>query len=34
MNDVGFDIPDYKKTRVIIDTDAAGEADDPSLHRR
>lgn len=26
---VGFDIPDYKKIRVIIDTDAACEADDP-----
>ncbi len=25
----GFDIPDYKKVRVIIDTDAACEADDP-----
>ena len=24
-----FDIPDYKKIRVIIDTDAACEADDP-----
>ncbi len=24
-----FDIPDYKKVRVIIDTDAACEADDP-----
>ena len=28
-NGVGFDIPDYKKIRVIIDTDAACEADDP-----
>lgn len=26
---LGFDIPDYKKIRVIIDTDAACEADDP-----
>lgn len=26
---VGFDIPDYKKIRVIVDTDAACEADDP-----
>ena len=26
---IGFDIPDYKKVRVIIDTDAACEADDP-----
>ena len=26
---LGFDIPDYKKVRVIIDTDAACEADDP-----
>ena len=26
---VKFDIPDYKKVRVIIDTDAACEADDP-----
>ena len=25
----GFDVPDYKKIRVIIDTDAACEADDP-----
>ena len=25
----GFDIPDYKKIRAIIDTDAACEADDP-----
>ena len=24
-----FDVPDYKKVRVIIDTDAACEADDP-----
>ena len=24
-----FDVPDYKKIRVIIDTDAACEADDP-----
>ena len=24
-----FDIPDYKKIRVIVDTDAACEADDP-----
>ena len=24
-----FDIPEYKKIRVIIDTDAACEADDP-----
>lgn len=29
MSDVGFDIPDYKKIRVIVDTDAACEADDP-----
>ncbi len=29
MADVGFDIPDYKKIRVIVDTDAACEADDP-----
>lgn len=27
--DLGFDVPDYKKIRVIIDTDAACEADDP-----
>ena len=26
---IGFDIPEYKKIRVIIDTDAACEADDP-----
>ena len=26
---VGFDVPDHKKIRVIIDTDAACEADDP-----
>lgn len=26
---LGFEIPDYKKIRVIIDTDAACEADDP-----
>ncbi len=24
-----FDVPDYKKIRVIVDTDAACEADDP-----
>ncbi len=29
MSDIGFDIPDYKKIRVIVDTDAACEADDP-----
>ena len=29
MTDIGFDIPDYKKVRVIVDTDAACEADDP-----
>ena len=29
MSEVGFDIPDYKKIRVIVDTDAACEADDP-----
>ena len=29
MSEIGFDIPDYKKIRVIIDTDAACEADDP-----
>ena len=29
MTDIGFDIPDYKKLRVIVDTDAACEADDP-----
>ncbi len=29
MMDIGFDIPDYKKIRVIVDTDAACEADDP-----
>ncbi|MCR5475096.1 MAG: nucleoside hydrolase [Lachnospiraceae bacterium] len=29
MTDIGFDIPDYKKIRVIVDTDAACEADDP-----
>lgn len=28
-NKLSFDIPDYKKIRVIIDTDAACEADDP-----
>ena len=26
---LGFDVPEYKKVRVIIDTDAACEADDP-----
>ena len=26
---LGFDIPDYKKIRIILDTDAACEADDP-----
>ena len=29
MTDIGFDIPDNKKIRVIVDTDAACEADDP-----
>ena len=29
MADIGFDIPDSKKIRVIVDTDAACEADDP-----
>ncbi len=29
MSLIGFDIPDYKKIRVIVDTDAACEADDP-----
>ena len=29
MIDIGFDIPDNKKIRVIVDTDAACEADDP-----
>ena len=29
MNRLSFDVPDYKKVRVIIDTDAACEADDP-----
>ncbi|MCR5477870.1 MAG: nucleoside hydrolase [Lachnospiraceae bacterium] len=29
MSPVGFDIPEQKKVRVIIDTDAACEADDP-----
>ena len=29
MADIGFEIPDYKKIRVIVDTDAACEADDP-----
>lgn len=29
MTDIGFDIPDSKKIRVIVDTDAACEADDP-----
>ncbi len=29
MSEVGFDIPDCKKIRVIVDTDAACEADDP-----
>ncbi len=29
MTDIGFDIPDHKKIRVIVDTDAACEADDP-----
>ena len=29
MSKIGFDIPDYKKIRVIVDTDAACEADDP-----
>ena len=29
MADIGFDIPDNKKIRVIVDTDAACEADDP-----
>ena len=29
MSELGFDIPDYKKIRVIVDTDAACEADDP-----
>lgn len=29
MADLGFDIPDNKKIRVIVDTDAACEADDP-----
>ena len=29
MSEIGFDIPDYKKIRVIVDTDAACEADDP-----
>lgn len=28
MTDIGFDIPDHKKVRVIVDTDAACEADD------
>ncbi len=28
-NGLLFDVPDYKKIRVIIDTDAACEADDP-----
>ncbi|MCR5474534.1 MAG: nucleoside hydrolase [Lachnospiraceae bacterium] len=29
MSEIGFDIPDYKKIRVIVNTDAACEADDP-----
>ncbi len=29
MKNIGFDIPDCKKIRVIVDTDAACEADDP-----
>ena len=29
MNRLSFDVPEYKKVRVIIDTDAACEADDP-----
>ena len=29
MSKTGFDIPEYKKIRVIVDTDAACEADDP-----
>lgn len=29
MSEIGFDIPRYKKIRVIVDTDAACEADDP-----
>lgn len=29
MKDLGYKIPDYKKIRVIVDTDAACEADDP-----
>ena len=29
MSEIGFDVPDYKKLRVIVDTDAACEADDP-----
>ncbi len=29
MTDIGFNIPDNKKIRVIVDTDAACEADDP-----
>ena len=29
MSEIGFDVPDYKKIRVIVDTDAACEADDP-----
>ena len=29
MTDLGFKIPEYKKIRVIVDTDAACEADDP-----
>lgn len=29
MTDIGFDIPNHKKVRVIVDTDAACEADDP-----
>ncbi len=29
MTDIEFDIPDFKKVRVIVDTDAACEADDP-----
>jgi len=29
MSKYAFEVPDYKKVRVIVDTDAAGEADDP-----
>ena len=29
MSDIGFDVPHNKKIRVIVDTDAACEADDP-----